>query len=168
MSTTTPNFIFNSNVLDDGTNIVNPNQLLSTYIQNISTGGGTSSIATAITITSSLLPSGASTSSLQISKLAVLTQIHSDLTNNLSITATTLPLPNGASTNALQITGNTLLSQLHADLIASLPSGTNTIGGVNVTATTLPLPTGASTSNLQISGNTLLSQLHNDLIAPLP
>lgn len=64
-----------------------------------------------VNVTSSVLPSGASTSAKQDLLLAELQQ-KADLTDTQPVSVSSLPLPSGASTSALQTSGNSILSNI--------------------------------------------------------
>lgn len=140
-----------------------------------------------VNVVSSVLPTGASTSALQVSGNSTLTTISSQLPTTLGthvtaaslavniasdqtvpISAVALPLPTGASTSALQTSGNTTLTAISGQLpttigahvtAASLAVSIASDQTVPVSAASLPLPTGAATSAGQTTGNTSLATI---------
>ncbi len=95
-----------------------------------------------VTVVSSTLPTGASTSALQTAGNASLASIDTDIDVALS-------------TRASQATSAAILAELElkADLTETQP----------VSVASLPLPTGAATAALQTTGNTALSNIDTSL-----
>lgn len=106
----------------------------------------------AVTVSSTVLPTGASTAAKQpalgtpgspsgdvltVQGATSMTALKTDPSGVTSpVSAASLPLPTGASTSANQSTEITSINQLHTDLTAALPAGTNLIGKVGIDQTT--------------------------------
>lgn len=110
--------------------------ILSAILAALTGGGGG---AENVNVISSVLPTGASTSALQITGNNTLSSIDSKIvhvdTGNVTVVSTVLPT--GASTSALQIAGNASL--------ASIDSHTIHVDTNNTVITSSVLPTGAAT-----------------------
>lgn len=107
----------------------------------VATSGGGGGGGGNVVVTSSVLPTGASTSTLQTTGNTSLGNIDTKtpalVSGKVPVTdPTALPLPTGASTSANQTSTNTKLDTIHNDLIAALPVGSNVIGKVGIDQTT--------------------------------
>lgn len=107
-----------------------------------------------VTVTSSVLPTGAATSALQTSGNSLLSDIDASLTTLISTDFST-----EAKQDTIIVGLTDLLTELElkADLTETQP----------VSVSSLPLPTGASTSALQTAGNLSLSSIDTKLTSPL-
>lgn len=114
-----------------------------------------------VTVTSSALPTGASTAALQTTGNGILTTIDADLGTvagavsgtEMQCDIVTSALPTGAATAANQSTGNG-----HLSTIAGAISGSE----AQVDVVTSALPTGAATASNQSSTNSLLTTIDAD------
>lgn len=134
----------------------------------------------AVVVSSSTLPSGASTSVKQDTGNTSLSSIDTKLSGTLSVTgsltdtqlrassipisATSLPLPTGASTEATLSTLNSKIATVNTSAVTistSLPAGTNTIGklslndGIDIGDVTINNASGSSAVNIQDGGNSI-------------
>lgn len=113
-----------------------------------------------VVVSSSALPTGASTNALQTTLIGYVDGIEALLAGTLlvngsgstqPISAVNLPLPTGAATAVRQDTGNSSLTSIDSKII--------TVNTGAVVVSSSALPTGASTSALQTTGNASLSSL---------
>lgn len=128
-----------------------------------------------VTVSSSALPSGASTSALQSTANTYLSQINANLTPPLAVTGTFTATNPSVSTNGTAIPSSSTQiggsdgTNLRPVKVSS--AGVVSVDGSAVTqpvsAASLPLPAGAATSALQTSGNASLSSIDSKLTSPL-
>jgi len=110
----------------------------------------------AVVVSSSVLPTGGSTATLQTSGNASLTSIDGKITacDTGAVVVSSSALPSGASTSANQSTANGLLSSIDGNITAC------DTGAVVVSSSALP--TGGATSALQTSGNASLTAIQTN------
>jgi hypothetical protein len=131
-----------------------------------------------VTVVSSVLPTGASTSALQTAGNASLVSIDSKLTAPLSVIgpltdtelrATPVPVSGtltvtGTDIDIRDLTFATDKVDVSGSTVDAVQSGT---WNINDITGTISLPTGASTSALQVTGNASLASIDSKLTAPL-
>ena len=123
---------------------------------------------TSVSVTSSALPTGASTSAKQDSLLAEL-QLKADLTETQPVSVSSLPLPLNASTSALQTSGNSILSNILSAISGILnirnlvfASDKVDVSGSTITAN-LGTIAGSATSANQVLEKTTLDSIDSKL-----